>query len=408
MHILRRFLIWLSPLLLVIATTVGPSLAKLGPFDLVIYDVFTILYLALFTLLLLTGGRINGKTVREGAPLYGYVFFITVLSITGIVIYHYGVRVISNEVRWIITILLFLIIGSVAPTIEARRSCLYRFFKILVVFYLTFMVLQIIHSVGGPTWGILEWWYQDYTDPTRPFGYNIGRYSGAAGGPSSLGSIGAVSGLWFWVQYTRREKKGDALFLLLSLFLLVGSGTRTSMVAFVVSFVFLLLLNKKAIKTRYIVYFGVAAGIVIIAAVWYDIGRFSSGRYAMLIEILAGELTYSEVSGRGQAWASVIERSSGVIGTLSNPSYVFEDVVVDSYYLHAYAQGGVLLVCVFFILTISPVYRYFKSGGTLRMYSVSVSIFVMMSCINQNFMTGNTGRIIILVMLISSSRSNYE
>jgi hypothetical protein len=406
-NIVRVILLGMTPFLLVLGTASGPSLLQVGPFDLVVFDLGLISYLSVFAIFLLTGGQIRKKVFLNGAPLYVYIFYIASTSLLGAIIFDYSLSFLTNEMRWVIIAILYTSVGAVLSSEERKRRLLDLFFKLTVVFSFVFVILQVLHSLGISAGGILEWWYKDYDHPNRPYGYYLGRFSGAAGGPSSLGVVSAASGLWFWMQYAEQRAKGAVTFLLLSMILLLASGTRTSMVAFVVAWGILASFGMSVSKLKKLVVPLAGAGVAILVGLWVGIGRIESGRYSALIDILTGEISYSAVSGRAPAWSEVLSRSGGVVGTLANPSYVYEDIVIDSYFLHAYAQGGILLLLVFAILLVYPIIKWMsKKNRDMLGFSVVLSLMVAICCINQNFMTGLAGRSIIMVLFLSTLTAN--
>jgi len=379
----------------------------MGPFDLVAFDVSLILYMSAFVIYLLTGGHMRGSIFLNGVPLYIYAFYITATSLLGAIIFGYSLAFLTNEIRWVIIAVLYTSVSAILSSKESKRWLLDRFFKFTVVFSSVFVILQILHSLGMSAGGVLEWWYKDYDHPNRPYGYYLGRFSGAAGGPSSLGVVSAASGLWFWMQYAEQRARGAVTFLVLSMILLLASGTRTSMVAFIVAWIVLASFGMSVSKLKKLAAPLVAVGVAILVGLWGGIGRIESGRYSALIDILTGEISYSAVSGRASAWSEVLNRSGGVVGTLANPSYVYEDIVIDSYFLHAHAQGGVLLLLVFAILLAYPIIKWIsKKNRDMLGFAVALSLMVAICCINQNFMTGLAGRSVVMVLFLSTLTAN--
>jgi len=152
---------------------------------------------------------------------------------------------------------------------------------------------------------------------------------------------------------------------------------------------------------RYTLYIGIAAAVVIPTAASFDLGRIGGNpdRYLSLIDLAVGDREYLEYSGRGDRWSETFERrreDRKLLGTLSNPSYVYNEIIIDSGYIHVYARlrtSGLVLI-IFMLAT--PFFAW-KDGrrGSHIWLCTTLMFVVAATTINQNSLTGMSVKCIV-------------
>jgi len=369
----------------------GPSIINVGPVDINVFDtlfsVSCVLFLVSTTLQRRLYVRLNG--ISALGLMYPSV--VVVASLLGAISYGYPSGYIVGDMRWVQAIFLEIILFHAYrysdSIVEGFRYVIYCG----IIVNIFFVILQMLAATSGEPAQLLEWWYKDVPNTSqRPLGFYLNRFSGAVGQPSSLGFFAAMS-----IGYALVVMKDSTMQLSVlvgAILLLISSGSRTALAAtFAVVTGYLIFLAENN-RLRYTIYFCLVASIALPLAISLDLGRVGSGRYKALLDIATGDMAYHEAAGREGRWEEAISRRNEeylFLGTLSNPSHVYSDLIIDSGYFHVFTRLGPLglpflgitLLTPLFLLTIK------KRGHHILAAGVILGIVGIMA-INQNSFSG--------------------
>jgi len=394
---------------LLTALVTGPNL-QVGPLGLGLFDFVFVITILLFTSVFINGDLTKFPVARNfslwfAAVLYfGLAFF---LPIAGYVIYNYPVGYIVGDLRW----LQISSIGFIMIVFYNKHHIdLIREFKIIIkitiLFNLIFFLLQYLHWSGlADTSNLLEMWYFN-RGRMGDYGHHIGRFSGGHSQSSTLGFSSVIAIAVF--SYTFIEKRQNGFFLVLAAFLLLASGHRTSMIA-VVGIVslycarFVISQNLRFYSPTRVLSTIIIFSTILPVLYHFNIGRIrTSDRYRELLDILTGA-GVAEISGRADRWGPAIDRASEYpLGTLANPAWVLDVPTIDSYYVLAYAQGGLLLLISYLLLlTIMGVYSLrLLSSDSRALIPIFFIIIIGTQSLMQNFMTSISAKLILVLTFI--------
>jgi len=338
-----------------------------------------------------------------------YFILAIILPVFGIVVYSNPFGYFVGDLRWLQVIFVgfsFLIVYE--DNIRGFLRDLSIAIKAIVVIHLFFFVLQYLDlSEIVSTKPILSIWYHGVPQYGE-YGYRFGRFAGASANVSKLGFSAVVAVAVFgWSAITNRE---GFLFLIIAIFLLIASGTRTAIIATVgvigIVVLFGLIANDSLeIQISHIVA-TMSALIATFPIMWYfNVGRLaSSDRYNEIIEVLLSPEKFLAISGRGKHWPVALAKVENYpFGTLSNPRWVFNDItVVDSYFIITYMQGKYVLLFSYVLLLIVIV-MLSASVFILRDEAIITAAFaniIIIHSITQNIMLGMPGKILLVLCIV--------
>lgn len=391
---------------IVFAFISGPTYA-VGPLDLRILDL-TLLVLALaFGRFLVNNPSI---TLPRKPVFFGSVFFYLSLAIglpiAGFVIYSYPVGYVVGDLRWIQALILVIAILWVATHTNPKFSLidLITALKVIVMIELVVTSLQITHEIGWfDTMFLLEVIREDPD-------FHIYRFGGT-GSLSSLGLTGSVGILFF--SYTVIGKRENFIYLVISVFLLIASGHRTSIVA-VLGIIGILFVCEHGrswlpgLQPKRVV-LGSGLGVSGFYILYYfNIGRIrTSDRYNQMIGLATGEFSFHEVSGRGgERWGpmSTYVEQHYPYGTLSNPSWVIDHLpTIDGYFVLTYLQGGIIFTFSYVaLLTILLLIGINQLGvdSEYGMIILGLISIIAANSLTANFMTSVTAKVLLLLTIL--------
>lgn len=391
----------------------GPSLIWIGPASLNLFDALFVLTSGVFVVNLAVAGRIPRELCGSSVIGFCYPAAIVIASLCGAILYGYPLEFIVGDIRWVQAVIVGLIILYSYRFRASLVNDLYYVVWIAIIVNAGFIVLQMMAATTGNVPGLLEWWYSDAPiAASRPHGYHLNRFGGAVGQPSGLGFIAAVGAGYALVAV---RSAGRQLSLLTGAgLLLIASGSRTALIAlFLVGIGYLSVVGGGR-RFRIVIYICVAAVIVIPVAMSFDLGRTAEPqRYRVLLDIATGDAGVHDYSGRRDRWEVAVERRNDEylwLGTLSNPSYVYRDVTIDSGYIHVFARLGPLGLLVLGMFFMAPVMAYL-SGRRGRHIALSVAITgtIAVMAINANTFTGLAGKgMTSLAIVLLSVKSHPE
>lgn len=374
----------------------GPSLIWIGPASLNLFDALFVLTLGVFVVNLAFGGRIPRELCGSSVIGFCYPAAIVTASLCGAILYSYPLGFIVGDIRWVQAVIVGLIILYSYRFRASLVNDLYYVVWVAIIVNAGFVVLQMMAASTGNVAGLLEWWYSDApVAASRPHGYHLNRFGGAVGQPSGLGFVAAVGAGYALVAM---KSAGRQLSLLTGAgLLLVASGSRTALIAAFLLGIGYLSVVGGGRRFRNVIYICVAAVIVIPVAMSFDLGRTAEPqRYRVLLDIATGDADLHDYSGRRGRWRTAVERRNDEylwLGTLSNPSYVYEDVTIDSGYIHVFARLGPIGLLVLGIFFVAPVMAYLlgRRGRHIALSIVITGIIAVMA-INANTFTGLAGK----------------
>jgi len=390
-----------------VSTFIGGPQLTLGPANLRVFDVvfpFMLILLAHFGII----STIVIPELKLGLFIWGlYLGLVILLPVYGVAIYGFPFQYLLGDVRWVQLLLIVAIVFyAYRDSIQRFMSDLKRGMKMVIAVNLIFVVIQFL------TWSsvldlsyLLDLWYS-----SRPrydeLGFAFGRFAGAHSFSSQLG-LSSVVGLSLFSHSYIHENK-DIAPLCLSVVLLIASGHRTSIVAagaVVFIYIFYLTVDEQSNiislhELISIIMISLPLGIIVYAL---DIGRIrTSDRYIMIFKILAGDASFLQVSGRGPVWRAALQEATKYpFGTLTVPSHVLQSSVIDSYFVVAYIQGGIILLGVYLLFLGTVLYYalnivYFDDRAL-----VSVSLMAVSSAhsLTQNFATSIQGKFVLFLTI---------
>ena len=402
---LRR--IALATLLASFAT--GPSVINIGPADINVFDTLFLATSALFFVSVTLKGRFYVRLSGVSALGLAYPFIVVVGSLSGAILYGYPAGYIVGDLRWIQVIFIMVFVLN---TYKYRRLVVDDFKYVIyygIAINSIFVVLQMEAATSGEAVQLLEWWYKDVPETAkRPLGFQFNRFSGAVGQPSGLGFFAAVS--IGYALVVMKNSITQVLVLVGSILLLIASGSRTAMVAIsAVVVVYLIFLAGRNIL-RYILYLCLVLVVVIPVAISLDLGRIAeTDRYRVLVELATGEVSYHEVANRGEAWQEAIDRRNReylILGTLSNPSHVYSDLIIDSGYLHVFVRLGPIGLLFLVFMMVTPLVTLFTTDKDKVILLPACYVFIIgIMMVNQNTLTTVGAKVTILFSTLCNSTS---
>jgi hypothetical protein len=267
--------------------------------------------------------------------------------------------------------------------------------------------LQFLDYTGltNTTWA-LELWYHNQT-PFGGDGYYIGRFAGAAAHSSGLGLSAAVS--IAILSYSSLSEKSHFIYLTTALLLLIASGHRTSLVAVMgmatVTFIYHLFNGYTPslyMTSRFI------AGTAIIGSILYifNLGQIAStDRYSEIVSVIVSPSSFIEAGGtRWSSWRTVLAAKAQAypLGTLTNPAYVYQDVVIDSYLILAYVQGDIIFIISYIFLLFNILLYSVRLAIHTKAGLIALFLFGTTTCfsITQNFITATSGKVTLILTII--------
>jgi hypothetical protein len=186
--------------------------------------------------------------------------------------------------------------------------------------------------------------------------------------------------------------------LVFATLLLIFSGSRTSFVI-VFSFVCIAVILTPNNIWYYTPHTIVVLMVVLLVNYYVDFLNIFD-RYYTIVELLIGKIDYQETAARVSVWEESISRRNNnyyLLGTLSNPSSIYHDIVLDSGYINSYVRLGPIGLLIFMVSFVVPPLLAFKKKINISTLAALVfvgSFFIM----NINAETVNTiyGKVIIL------------
>jgi hypothetical protein len=348
-----------------------------------------------------------------GVTMIGLVYplIIPLISIIGGVLYSYPIGYIVGDLRWLQVIAVNVILFN---SYGYRKEILYDLkyvFYIGILINSIFIVMQIVAASSGDPPVLLEWWYKDVPEShDRPLGFQWNRFSGGIGQPSSLGFFASVS-----ISYGLSVMKNGVHKIILlfgSLLLLIASGSRTALVSAIVVILIYFLIHLNEFGIGNIFYGVVITSIAILVAITLNLGRIADpDRYQELSRIITGDVGYQEVAGRGKSWSKAINKRNNnftFFGTLSNPSHVYDRLIIDSGYLHVFSRLGPFGFLMLGVFLLSPlIYIPFGANMENPLFPYLIIIIVSLMAINQNTFTGIPAKSFIVLGLFILSVRNH-
>jgi hypothetical protein len=259
-----------------------------------------------------------------------------------------------GDLRWVQSIAISLILLSTYKySTSFVRDIKYPIY-IGVALNVVFVSLQVKTFLSGNNSYILEWWYRDVPSTSRrPLGFSAFRYGGGVGGPAGLGFFSALS--IGYVMFFEQMKTRKYLVLIFATLLLIFSGSRTS---FVIVFYFVCI--AIVVNPSNMWYYSPHTIIVImlVVAVNYYVDFLNIfDRYYTIVELLIGKIDYQETAARVSVWEESISRRNNnyyLLGTLSNPSSIYHEIVLDSGYINSYTRLGPIGLLIYMISFVIP------------------------------------------------------
>lgn len=390
----------------------GPTIGGLGQAGINVFD--TLFLFSTFLFLIDVCLKRSVFLRLNGLSLIGLLYPLLVVSVSllGVLVNSYPLVYSFGDLRWLQAIVMsVMIFHSYREGREVLSDMKYIIFLGLIMNGL-FVFLQTMAATGAGVHPLLEWWYKDVPESaSRPLGFHINRFSGATGQPSGLGFFAALS---IGYALVALKKSSAQLFILVgACLLLIASGTRTAMVATVFVIVVYLTFLAGRHRAKYLLYTAIVTMIAIPLALETDLGGIgTSGRYQALVEIATGDMEYHAASKRGDAWGEAISRRNNdhsYLGTLSNPSRVYDELIIDSGYLHVFVRLGPLGIFFLGIMLATPTLMII-SGKRSRYVSFAFIVFsiILVVSINQNTFTGLNIKNIVIFSIFLISQKNRE
>jgi len=393
----------------------GREFVSIGELGIRLFDLLFILLAAMFML--------NLIVLRKDIPLYFpkpllfplslYFVFVSIIPLIGIIIYDYPIHYVFGDFRWYQIFVLFLVISSVyCRCSQLFLKDLTSALKLSMIVHLFILLLQYAHYTGYiDTSAILNFWFAGGTVGYGEYGYHIGRYSGAQMHSSALGLVSAFSfGVFLFKSY-----QGGAIniiFLLSSFVLLLASGSRASIGAGILIFVFVLFYYVKSIKMYFSkisnqVFALIALVVALTIAFSFNLGRFGvSDRYLQTLQAFIGQRPLSDVTPRFDRWAYVIEEGlrEYPLGSLVSPSWALGHLpTIDSYYVLAMLQGHIVLP-IMYILSLAMLFYYINKHKRIafNLYFLCANSILLLLIISlvQNLMTDLLGKLMFIIPII--------
>lgn len=385
---IRKVLQKFSLITLLFSFHTGPSIFKVGPIDLKVFDALFVITVVLSAIFILTGRRyLHVNNILQVQALL-YPIISVIASIIGVIIFVHPSSYLVGDMRWMQSFCLAYIIFSLYnPKTILYELRPYIYFGILLNLF--FLSLQLDASFSTDVSKILEWWHKDIPSThSYTLGFSYGRFGGATGHPSRLGIFSAVS-ITYIIIYP--GKKTGVILALISIAMLIASGSRTSIGATLVVFVVYAIVSNRSITTLSV--YALLLLVVIFPILYkYNIGRVTSERYQKVVKIITGEKSYHEVSGRGSKWSEAIDRRNSnfmFFGTLANPSYVYADLTIDSGLIHIYTRLGPVGLLVFIFSLLAPFFsRMYYINKDVYLFCLSSFIIIAVMSVNANSVTG--------------------
>lgn len=403
---LIRFLLGLS----VVTAFISGPMVSLGVIDIRAFDFVFIFLIITVALYLETRSKLFLPRMNFlWGPSALYFILVIILPVFGIVVYNNPLGYFVGDLRWLQV--LFVGISFLIVYEDNIREFTWDFsvtIKAIVVLHLFFFFLQYLDLSGiVSTKPILSIWYHGVSQYGE-YGYRFGRFSGASVNVSTLGFSAAVAVAVFG-RSAITDREGFP-FLIIAIFLLIASGTRTAIIATVGVIGILVLFgfisnNSLEIQISHIAV-AMSALIATFPIMWYfNIGRLaSSDRYNEIIELLLSPGKFLAISGRGKHWPTALARVENYpLGTLSNPRWVFHDVtVVDSYFIITYMQGSYILLFsyilfLFIIIILSINIVIFRDEAII---TAAFANIIIIHSITQNVMLGMSGKILLVLCVV--------
>lgn len=382
----------------------GPSIINAGPASINVFDTLFLVSCALFLIGISLQRRFYLRLNGVSALGLLYPSVIVIASISGAILYGYPFGYIVGDIRWLqATILALILFHSYKYDYSIVEDLKYVFY-IGVAINVAFLILQIMASTSGEPVRLLEWWYKDVPDTAnRPLGFHINRFSGAIGQPSSLGFFATIS-IGYALAIMKRSS-AQLIVLIGALLLLLASGSRTAMIAGACIILGYIVFLAGRDRIRYIFYLFIVLALALPIAISADLGRIADpDRYRMLIDIAFGDMQYHEAAARGDRWSGAVERRNRdhiLLGTLSNPSHVYDDLIVDSGYFHVFARLGPIGLFFVGIMLFAPgLAMLMRMKGKHIMLTGTVFFAVAVMAINQNAFTSIAFKPVILFCIL--------
>jgi len=388
----------------------GPSIINIKVGELNVYDTFFLVAFISVLIHICIVGKVSYSLDDKSLLGLLYPYTVVLFSLLGCAVYSYPAGYLFGDLRWIQALVLVLILFY---SCRRRKNVVQSVGYIVVIGVLinaVFVLMQMYAATSFEPPFLLEWWYKDVPQSSsRPLGFQLNRFGGATGQPSTLGFFAAVS-----VGYglTVVKKTSVRIVTLCSSFLLlIASGSRTALVASIVSFLPFVFMSINESILRVTAYFILVISLVIPVAISTDLGRVSSSnRYQELISIATGDASYSEVSGRGKIWKEVVENRNDnflLLGTLSNPSHVYNSTPIDSGYVHIYSRLGPLGLFIFFLSIVPQASGLWKDSKS-SIFSVSILVVLLVMMINANTLTTISGKVMVLLSIFLVSNEGEK
>lgn len=340
--------------------------------------------------------------------LYFWFFIIIVFSLMGAFIYN-NISLLAQIYIYVIIPILFLYFGYLTSP-----KYLFWFNGFLITLCFIFSISQFLffnYGFSGPL-GVFE--FITVLMKKNQLGLGVEEIGARATGffvnPNILGFFSGLA-LFFFLSindFIKEKKIYLITFILLSLFCIMLSISRTSIVGLLCGYIFILFssMNKMNkidnVKMLFISFFIFVLSVFLMF-------KFSSDYYlerAFEIGDVAnqGAQGSGNLSGRLDAWVTLIDYVVlNPFGTIVPPQLVLDDSP-DSQFIYFLTQGGLLLLVPFFILLLSIFLIAIRSRSN---YFIAACIFLLISCLT--FVSFNSFVMSLFWLIVGMSfKTNYD
>lgn len=398
--------------ILVSAFVPGPQY-PIGPADVILFDLLLLIAIPLFVVRLRSTGTLPVARVLSLYVAVGlYVGLAVLLPAAGVVVYRYPLGYVIGDVRWVqLVILGAILLGVYADSLPEFVADLERVIQIVIAINVLLLAVQLLNYLElADVSRLLEQWHLN-RERFREYGYANGRFAGAHAYPSGLG-LSAALGVAVLSRSVIADRR-NVSFVMLSLFLVIASGHRTSMVA--IAAILLLYVgyvySYDAASAELVKYLARSALVIppVVGLLYYlNIGQIATpDRYGELLDVLFRGATLRDVSGRGDRWAPALQRAEQYpFGTLANPAHVLGDLqAIDSYLVLAYVQGGVVFLLSYLglLATLTVLGGRMVARTETALVLISLVLVVLAFSLMQNFATSLGGKTVLVLAIAIAS-----
>ncbi|MFC7041693.1 O-antigen ligase family protein [Halonotius sp. GCM10025705] len=311
----------------------------------------------------------------NGVNLTIILFFISIsiFPAVGIIFNQYSISYITPTIRYFQWFLFF-------PTVI--YLCVYK--NLSYKYILGSLGLAVVVQLGYGSLQYLEYLdiitelphhdiLADQTDRTR----FDGRSTGFFGNPNLYGILMAVCSLCFIPQIGKNNGSWPLIALILGIFGVLLSGSRTALVILIIPASFYILnlfLQSEGFNSKQILY--LTSGIFISIGVLVP---FVGDRFVELLLLFTGDFNeISTLEVRFMNWENQINsyRQNG-------PTMVFTDITTDSYYLSIIRQSGIFGLISVLVMYVYILREGIRSVSVSRIYS-EVLILVVLAILLAN------------------------